>query len=280
MNSNDIFDALSGIDPKYIDEAAYELHGGENHTADVPEETLKVVDITQKTSKRNISKFVKIVLPSVAAILLIVGVALPAVLRVGKSESAMMSDAAAEAPAAEAAAEAPAAEAEAAGAEEAAPMADEAAAEAPAADNAAAEAATYDTDTMNPDAEHNYKRETKREDLEPLPARPPESEEAEEAVPEEPWVIKEADFDRDILIIRCAGTIPADLTDLPFTLERTDVSADKAKVKAGAKLSELSDRIEVTDNWIVIDLIGSDLKLEKGKYRLFMGDAEAEFEVK
>jgi hypothetical protein len=30
----------------------------------------------------------------------------------------------------------------------------------------------------------------------------------------------------------------------------------------------------------VIDLIGSDLKLEKGKYRLFMGDAEAEFEVK
>ncbi len=257
MNNNELFDALSGIDPKYIDEAAYEL----------------------KTTKRKIGKFVKIVLPSVAAILLIVGVALPAVLRVSKSESAAMSDSAAPAPAAEAAAEAPAAEAEAAGAEEAAPMADEATAEAEApaaAEEAATESATNDMDTVNPDAEHNYKRE----DLEPLPAKPAETEEAEEAAPEEPWVIKEADYDRDILIIRCGGTIPADLADLPYTLERMDVAADKAKVKAGAKLSELSDRIEVTDNWIVIDLIGSDLKLEKGKYRLLMGDAEAEFEVK
>ena len=251
MNNNDIFDALSGIDPKYIEEAAHEL------------QTAKVVDITQKRTKRNIGKFVKIVLPSVAAILLIVGVALPAVLRVSKSESAAMSDAAASAPAAEAASEAPAAEAEAAGAEE-----------------AAAPSATNDMDTVNPDAVHEYRKDAEMEELEPLPANPPESEEAAEEAPEEPWVIKEADFDRDILIIRCGGTIPADLADLPFTLERTDVAADKAKVKAGARLSELSERIEVTDNWIVIDLIGSDLKLEKGKYRLFMGDAEAEFEVK
>jgi hypothetical protein len=270
VNNNDIFDALSGIDPKYIEEAAHEL------------QTAKVVDITQKRTKRNIGKFVKIVLPSVAAILLIVGVALPAVLRVSKSESAAMSDAAASAPAAEAASEAPAAEAEAAGAEEATAMADEAAtAEAPAsAEEAAEPSATNDMDTVNPDAVHEYRKDAEMEELEPLPAKPAETEEAAEAAPEEPWVIKEADYDRDILIIRCGGTIPADLADLPFTLERTDVAADKAKVKAGAKLSELSERIEVTDNWIVIDLIGSDLKLEKGKYRLFMGDAEAEFEVK
>ena len=281
MNGKDIFDALSGIDPKYIDEAAYELSGEASGTSDTP---AKVVDITKVNSKRRIKRFVKVALPSVAAILLIVGVALPAILRVSKSSSSAMSDAAAPAPMAEAqatgaqeaAAEEPmaeaAAEAEADEAVAEAPAEAAETAEAPAAEEAAPEAATYDRDTMTPDEQLNFKRdEAKNTEA---------TAEAEEAAPSEPWVIKEAQFDRNILVIRCGGSIPADITELPFTLERTDVPADKAKVAAGRKLSELSDRIDVTDNYIVINFMDTDLKFEKGKYRLIMGDTEAEFEVK
>ena len=88
MNNNELFDALSGIDPKYIDEAAFELHG---ENAD-NNEAGNIVSIdagkAAKARKSAIRKMIYIALPSVAAILLIVGVALPAIMRVSKSESA------------------------------------------------------------------------------------------------------------------------------------------------------------------------------------------------
>ena len=79
MNGQDILDALSGIDPKYIEEAADTQNN--------------LVDITSVKRRRSIRKTLYVVLPSVAAILLIVAVALPAVLRVSKSESATMAEA-------------------------------------------------------------------------------------------------------------------------------------------------------------------------------------------
>lgn len=90
MNGNDIFTALSGLDPKYIDEAAFELK-----KSDTPKKNSKVVSIR---------RILYIAVPSAAAILLILAVSLPAVLRVSKSESA--ATAPSEAPSYDAAAEA------------------------------------------------------------------------------------------------------------------------------------------------------------------------------
>ena len=123
MNGNDLMNALSGLDPKFIDEAAYELHdvnvtASGADTAKASAGSNNVIEFNNSAAKPTASdrkagfrKFIYIALPSVAAILLIVGVAFPAIMRVSKSESAapMMESAAPasdEAPAMEEAAEA------------------------------------------------------------------------------------------------------------------------------------------------------------------------------
>ncbi len=266
MKNSDLFNALSGIDSKYIDEAAYELHGKEN-----------VVDIT---SKSRIRRFVLVALPSVAAILLIVAVALPAVLRVSKSDSAAT---ASEAPAASAAGShsyndtAMAESAEEAVAE--APAAAETEEAAPAATESADNAKTNDAQTLGPNADYDTTVEPKYDtEEEPLPAVETDNmEEAAEEAPAEPLVIKEADYSRDILIFRCEADVPESVLEERYILRRTDVDASKSKVSEG-KLSELSGSISLTDNYIVVNMM--DKPLEKGKYRILIGDAEAEFEVK
>ena len=278
MNGNDIFEALSGIDPKYIEEAAYEL-GSSDRQPD------KVVNITSAKQKNKIRarKFYTIVLPSVAAILLIVGVALPAVLKVGKSESATMMespaagsysyDESAAAPAAESTDE----EAPASAAEEPANEAMAETAEAPAAAEAKETEGTsqasenvYDTQELKPDEQKKAQSE------EPLPAVEP-AEEAKAPEEIEPWEVKEADYKRDILVIRASRDITENIADMPYSLERLDDGAENVLVARGEKLSELS-RVDVTDNWIVLDFIGKGL--ERGSYRLFIDDVNVDFEVK
>lgn len=76
MNGNDLLDALSGIDHKYIDEAAYELH-------DMP--------VRKKQGKViRMNRTALIAIPAAAVILLTVSVALPSLLRT-KNESASYS---------------------------------------------------------------------------------------------------------------------------------------------------------------------------------------------
>ena len=75
MNGNDLFDALSGLDKMYIDEAAFELH-------DTPAAKQK------KAKIRSIRKIIFIAVPSAAAFLLLVAVALPFVIPHKSSESA------------------------------------------------------------------------------------------------------------------------------------------------------------------------------------------------
>ncbi len=118
--------ALSGLDPKYIDEAAFELHG----------KTVSFADAKKARSK----KALYIALPAVAAAVLFLGVAIvmPTISCLNKGESASMAESTAPAPAAEAeapafadeVAEAPAFEEEAAS--EAPAYAEEAASEEPA----------------------------------------------------------------------------------------------------------------------------------------------------
>ena len=99
MNGNDLFDALSGLDNTYIDEAAFELHG----TPASKQKKAKIVKIR---------KTLLIAIPSAAAILLVVALAMPFAISHKRSESAASApsapamDTAAEAPAKEAAAEA------------------------------------------------------------------------------------------------------------------------------------------------------------------------------
>ncbi|MBQ6128974.1 MAG: hypothetical protein IJI51_04880 [Lachnospiraceae bacterium] len=270
MNANDIFTALTGIDEKYIDEAAYELHPGDIATGSEEQKPAgKVVDIT---SRRRAGKFVKIVLPSVAAIILIVAVALPAVLRVTHNAStSAMSESAAPAAADEAAAEAPA-EAESPAAAAEAPAADnfEPIAEAPSvateeAEEASEDAAVAEAETAGksaPEEDNAYK--TARGD------------EAQMLTAGKGLAVAEADYNDGILTIEFDSDLPAGFADTPYRLTRSD-TGEGSLVSEGV-LSELSDHIDTEDNRLIIDLTGG--KLPTGTYRLSFGDTFAQFEVK
>ncbi len=272
MNANDIFTALTGIDEKYIDEAAYELHPGDIATGSEEQRPAgKVVDIT---SRRRAGKFVKIVLPSVAAIILIVAVALPAVLRVThNSSTSAMSESAAPAAADEAAAEAPAEdESPAAAAEAPAAAGDnfEPVSEAPSvateeAEEASEDAAVAEVETTGksaPEEDNAYKS-----------AR---GDEAQMLTAGKGLAVAEADFNDGILTIEFDSDLPADFADTPYRLTRSD-TGEGSLISEGV-LSELSDHIETEDNRLIIDLTGG--KLPTGTYRLSFDDTFAQFEVK
>ena len=78
MNGNDLMNALSGLDPKYIDEAAFELHGKpESHSGS-----------RKKAAVSNIRKYLFIAVPAAAAVLLTVAVFMPAITRMNKGDMA------------------------------------------------------------------------------------------------------------------------------------------------------------------------------------------------
>lgn len=270
MNANDIFTALTGIDEKYIDEAAYELHPGDIATGSEEQKPVgKVVDIT---SRRRAGKFVKIVLPSVAAIILIVAVALPAVLRVThNSSTSAMSESAAPTAADEVAAEAPA-EDESPAAEAPATAGDnfEPVSEAPSvateeAEEASEDAAVAEAETAGksaPEEDNAYK--SARDD------------EAQMLTAGKGLAVAEADYNDGILTIEFDSDLPAGFADTPYRLTRSD-TGEGSLISEGV-LSELSDHIETEDNRLIIDLTGG--KLPTGTYRLSLGDTFAQFEVK
>ena len=268
MNANDLFTALTGIDEKYIDEAAYELHPGDIATGSEEGHDGKVVDIT---SRRRAGKFVKIVLPSVAAIILIVAVALPAVLRVTHNAStSAMSESAAPAAADEAAAEAPA-EAESPAAAAEAPAADnfEPIAEAPSvateeAEEASEDAAVAEAETAGEAAPEDNAYKTARGD------------EAQMLTAGKGLAVAEADYNDGILTIEFDSDLPAGFADTPYRRTRSDTG--EGSIVSEGVLSELSDHIDTEDNRLIIDLTGG--QLPTGTYRLSFGDTFAQFEVK
>lgn len=277
MNANDIFTALTGIDEKYIDEAAYELHSGDSAAGSEDQvQAGKVVDIT---SRRRIGKFVKIVLPSVAAIILIVAFALPAVLRVTDNTStAPMSESAAPAAADEAAAEAPAedessaaaAEAPAAAGDNFEPIAEAPAAATEEAEEVSEDAAVAETETAG--AETETVGEAAREDNSYKAKLDDDSQMLTAA---KGLTVSKADYKDGILTIEFDSDFPAGLADTPYRLTRSD-TGDGSPVSEGV-LSELSDHIETEDNRLIIDLTGNEPA--PGSYRIYLGDISAEFEV-
>ncbi len=120
MNNNDLMNALSGLDPKYIDEAAYELHesvapgaqgtpgatitpgeqaapGAQGAQTASGAQTGQVTPFApvKKNSNYRIMKYILVALPAAAVILLVVGVTLPMVIRMNKSASSTAPDSAA-----------------------------------------------------------------------------------------------------------------------------------------------------------------------------------------
>ncbi len=264
MNNNDILNAISNISPEFIDEAAFELH--EVQSPDIPAADGHRINSNRK---RSIAKILYIAIPSAAAILLILSVALPAILRVGKSESASMADA----PAAtsgmpsESVAQAPSeAAADEAAAEEAYDAQDiaeaepsyEAAAEAPSEPETSAETsgAAAKSDSYKNDLTINDSAKTA---------------EAEEAIPAPAAV-----YDNGILTIETAELYHENFEGSKYRIFALGENAD-AEPAAEGNISDITDQTQITDEPLVLDL--SSLKLEPGDYRIEMKTGTAEFTV-
>ena len=232
MNGQDLLEALSGLDPKYIDEAAYEL-----------KESSNVVDITSANRRRNVRKLLYVVLPSVAAILLIVAVAIPAILRVSKSESATMS-------------EAPAAASEAA---------------APAEDAAMTEGA---------EPEETMAKRADNEEAVAEAAEAAEAAEETEALDEAgtpKWQMTEATYENGILTVDLSGEVPEDILEKDYYLIAQDPASTQEDI-LGAPLADIAGKDALKDGHLVLDL--SSQKLQKGAYVIEIEGVSIRFEVK
>lgn len=271
MNRDDLMNALSGLDPKYIDEAAFELHDAKQKPGSVKPVKAKIT---------NFRKGLLIALPAAAAAFLLIGVALalPALLKNSATQSA--SEAAAPAyEAEEAAAEAPASAAE-------------AAAEAPMEDTTTAAEASenvYDAnETGGYEAEAAAPMEAAETAAEPEPAQDAASINAAEApkeagresakaaeeaaISEEGIGLTEADFHDGLLTVRISGSLPADLRNTDYTITGTAANGSEKSIDAGSL-----DQILIESDPLTLDL--SDLNLSAGTYTLTIDEESIEFEI-
>ena len=264
MNNNDILNAISNISPEFIDEAAFELH--EAQSSDNPAADVRGMN---RNRRRSIGKILYIAIPSAAAILLILSVALPAILKVGRSESASASHA--PVTTSEMSSEAlPQSVYEEAADEEAAEEAYddqdhieaepsyEAAAEAPSepepaaqTSGAAAKADSYKNDLTINDSDKTA--------------------EAEEAISAPAAV-----YDNGILTIETAELYHENFEGSKYRIFALGENAD-AEPAAEGNISDITDHTQITDEPLVLDL--SSLKLEPGNYRIEMKTGTAEFTV-
>ena len=266
MSGNDIFNAISNIDPKYIDEAAYELHSQED-----TEDSVSGSSITDISTKRKIvraRRLIWVALPSVAAVLLILGVAIPAILRTGSTQPAATAEAASEAPAdnAEATAEAEAVDEAAPAAEEVEQAVSEAAAEEPVADEAPAMPDEPLAAGADSKSESNKDRQTYTTDVTEETAAA-----EEEAVPSPVAV-----YENGLLTIDTAELFHGPLDEAEYAI--FDISEEQsAEPVAKGKLEDVTKQKELTDEPLVLDL--TSLALKPGEYRIEMETGTAEFTV-
>ena len=244
-------DALSGLDPKYIDEAAFELHGR-----------------PVKKSNPNKSKIMRgvfIALPIAAAALITVMVALPAIFRTGSSSSPSMS--------AETGSYAPAAGSDGAASDASASYE---AAEEPSWDYEAAEEPSYDAaeetetaavaDTASEEAS-NASASAKDEPMASTEtagsAEPSETETAGAEI--------SAEYADGILTIENI-TLPEDVSEVEYTIYKTTAAGRDIIYDTGY----LGDILTETEP-LTLDI--SDLMLPEATYSISIGDEVTEFTV-
>lgn len=269
MSGNDIFNAISNIDPKYIDEAAYELHSQE-YTEDSVSGS-SITDISAKRKTVRARRLIWVALPSVAAVLLILGVAIPAILRTGSTQPAATAEATSEAPAdnAEATAEAEAVDEVAPAAEEVEQAVSEAAAEEPVADEVPAMPDETLTAGADSKSESNKDRQTYTTDVTEETAAA--EAEVEEAVPSPAAV-----YENGMLIIDTAGFIHGSLDEAEYAIFDINAQQSAEPVVKGS-LEDITEQKEITDEPLVLDL--TSLALKPGEYRIEMETGTAEFTV-
>lgn len=264
MSGNDIFNAISNIDPKYIDEAAYELHSQEDTEDSVSGNSITDISIKRKTVRAR--RLIWVALPSVAAVLLILGVAIPAILRTGSTQPAATAEATSEAPADNAEAAAEAVDEAAPAAEEVEQAVSEAAAEEPVADEAPAMPDEPLAAGADSKSESNKDRQTYTTDVTEETAAA-----EEEAVPSPVAV-----YENGLLTIDTAELFHGPLDEAEYAI--FDISEEQsAEPVAKGKLEDVTKQKELTDEPLVLDL--TSLALKPGEYRIEMETGTAEFTV-
>ncbi len=259
MNANDILKAISDIDPKYIEEAATPLADDSNRKA----------GIISIESKRTLRKLLYVALPSVAAVLLILAVAIPAILRVGKSESA--------APAAADSTAAPVEMADAASdaaAEEAAPVSEEPAF----APEAASESSEPSADSSQTAGTNEYSLSPDYESGDMKDKRGDEAETNEAAAEESEDIMPSpvAEYENGILTIETSELLHMSLKGQTYKIYDTADTYSSDPVASGL-ISDLTSQEEAGTDPLVLDL--TSLKLTSGDYRIDMKIGTAEFTV-
>lgn len=267
MSGNDIFNAISNIDPKYIDEAAYELHLQEDTEDSVSGNS--ITDISTKRKTVRARRLIWVALPSVAAVLLILGVAIPAILSTVSTQPAATAEATSEAPADNAEAAAEAVDEAAPAAEEVEQAVSEAAAEEPVADEAPAMSDETLTAGADSKSESNKDRQTYTTDVTEETAAA--AAEAEEAVPSQVAV-----YENGLLTIDTAELLHGPLDEAEYAI--FDISEEQsAEPVAKGRLEDVTKQKELTDEPLVLDL--TSLALKPGEYRIEMETGTAEFTV-
>ena len=245
-------DALSGLDPKYIDEAAFELHG-------------KPVR-KKNANKSGVIRGIFIALPVAAAVLITVMVALPALFRMSSSSSSSMSETGSYAPASEEAASDASASYDAA----------EAPSE-PTWDYEAAEEPSWDYDAVESESETAAVADTASEEAANASASTKDEATTEIVGSSEPSATEtagseiSAEYDNGILTIENI-TLPEDIDNTEYTIAKTTATGTEITYSEG----NLGDIITETEP-LTLDI--SELMLPEGTYTITIGDEIAEFTV-
>lgn len=252
MNNNDLMNALSGLDPKYIDEAAFELH-------DTPAQK-------EKAKVTGIRRVIFVTLPAVAAILLTFSVVLPAVMRLGKSSASMPdSDSAAYESAAEEAAEEAGSAYEEAGSPEEGGSAYES-------EKAAGSEPVYEAEEAA-GSEPVYEAEEAAEAYEDA-ASAADSDQSMKwnAEAEKIFGFEKAVYDKGLLTIEMSGTLPENAKEMDYTITGTGADGSEKIYGKGTLGDILTEKEPLT-----LDI--SELELATGTYTLSVGDESIEFTV-
>ena len=246
MNRDDLMNALSGLDPKYIDEAAFELHG-------------KTLSFAAAKARRR--KAFLIAFPAAAAAVIFLGVAivLPTLNRLNKGESASMAESAA--PAADAEAPAYAEEA----ASEAPAYADEAAGEAPAYEEEAAAEAPASTAEASEEALYEPEEPQEYETVETEGGAQNEA----KAVS---FGLEEITYRHDVLFVKITGILPDPVEEIKYAITGTD-DGGMEKLFAEGTL----DEILLTKDPLTLDI--ASFHLPEGTYTLSIDGESMEFDV-
>ncbi len=257
MNNNDLMNALSGLDQKYIDEAAYELK-------EMPDPGKSDKAVRKRTSMKRLLYFT---IPGVAAAILAIAVALPVVIRtVSSGYAPMAASDAAEYPAPEEAVDS-AADLEAAESAEAQSGYDTA-------DSAEAQGEYETAESAGAQSEYDTAEsagEPIYESAEAAKAEDGSSDMASESAAGVPGLEK-ATYDEGRLIIEMKGTLPENADDLEYMIISVDDKGRETVYARGSLKDILTKRDPLT-----LDIEALDLS--EGTYTLTVGTESVEFTV-